>query len=239
MSSDASRRLASSRRTLSQAVSSAILDRIRAGEFSPGDRLPTEKAFMEEYGVGRNAVREAVQALVTLGLVDVRPGRGTTVLGIDSASALDPDVLSALLTAEAVGDLYAFRLLLEPEIARCAALRATDTDIAEIERRLEAFRLAYTEGAPVSRADDELHAAIASASHNPVYETVLQAISGLVANARRLTEKVPWATGRALTEHERVVAAIRARDAAAAERAMRQHIETAAKAIDAGRDSAR
>ena len=62
------------RQTLSQAVSAAVLDRIRSGEFGPGDRLPTEKSLMAEYGVGRNSVREAVQALVTLGLVDVRPG---------------------------------------------------------------------------------------------------------------------------------------------------------------------
>ena len=113
------------RQTLSQAVSAAVLERIRSGEFGPGDRLPTEKMLMEEYGVGRNSVREAVQALVTLGLVEVRPGRGATVIGIDSENALDSETLSALLKEEAVDDLCAFRRLLEAETSACAALRAT------------------------------------------------------------------------------------------------------------------
>jgi GntR family transcriptional repressor for pyruvate dehydrogenase complex len=235
MTSDTPRRHIAPRQTLSQAVSSAIIERIRSGEFSPGDRLPTEKGFMEEYGVGRNAVREAVQTLVTLGLVDVRPGRGATVRGIESATALDPEVLGRLLTEEAVDDLYAFRLLLEPEIARCAAEKATDTDLAAIEARLRAFHFAHAEGAPVSDVDDALHAAIARASHNSVYDTVLTAVSGLIANARRLTEGVPWATARAAAEHEEIVAAIRAGDAPAAQQAMRRHIEGAAEAIQAGR----
>ena len=117
------------RQTLSQAVSAAVLDRIRSGEFGPGDRLPTEKSLMQEYGVGRNSVREAVQALVTLGLVDVRPGRGATVIGIESDAVMDAETISVLLKEEAVDDLYAFRRLLEVEIASRAAVAATPRDL--------------------------------------------------------------------------------------------------------------
>ena len=127
------------RQTLSQAVSAAVLERIRSGEFGPGDRLPTEKMLMEQYGVGRNSVREAVQALVTLGLVEVRPGRGATVIGIESENALDSEILSALLKEEAVDDLCAFRRLLEAETSACAALNATGDQIAEIARCAAAF----------------------------------------------------------------------------------------------------
>jgi len=89
--------MAVGRQTLSQAVSAAVLERIRTGEFAPGDRLPTEKVLMQEYGVGRNSVREAVQALVTLGIVEVRPGRGATVIGIEPEDALDAEMVSVLL----------------------------------------------------------------------------------------------------------------------------------------------
>src|ERR1700751_6000810 len=99
------------RQTLSQAISAAVLERIRAGEFGPGDRLPTEKMLMEQYGVGRNSVREAVQALVTLGLVEVRPGRGATVIGVESENVLDAETLAALLKQEALADLCTFRRL--------------------------------------------------------------------------------------------------------------------------------
>jgi GntR family transcriptional regulator, transcriptional repressor for pyruvate dehydrogenase complex len=190
---------------------------------------------MEEYGVGRNSVREAVQALVTLGLVEVRPGRGATVIGIESENALDPETLAALLKEEAVDDLCAFRRLLEAETSACAAVHATDADIAEIARWKEAFEQAYAHGAPASSADDAFHAAIARASHNSVYATMLDAVSVLIANARRLTEAVPWAVPRAVEDHDRIVKAIRARDADAAADAMRRHIDSAIEAIHVGR----
>ena len=223
------------RQTLSQAVSAAVLERIRSGEFGPGDRLPTEKMLMQEYGVGRNSVREAVQALVTLGLVEVRPGRGATVIGIESVNALDAETLSALLKEEAVDDLCAFRRLLEAETSSCAARSATDEEIAEIARCQVAFEHAHASGAPVSAVDDAFHAAIARASHNSVYATMLDAVSVLISNARRLTENVAWAVPRAIEDHDRVLTAIRARDPEAAGAAMRRHIDSAIEAIHAGR----
>jgi len=223
------------RQTLSQAVSAAVLQRIRSGEFAPGDRLPTEKMLMDEYGVGRNSVREAVQALVTLGLVEVRPGRGATVIGIESENALDAETLSALLKEEAVDDLCAFRRLLEAETSGCAARNATDEEIDAIARCQVAFEHAHASGAPVSAADDAFHAAIARASQNSVYATMLDAVSVLISNARRLTENVPWAVPRAIEEHARVLAAIRARDHEAAGDAMRRHIDSAIEAIHVGR----
>ena len=227
--------MAVGRQTLSQAVSAAVLERIRTGEFAPGDRLPTEKVLMQEYGVGRNSVREAVQALVTLGIVEVRPGRGATVIGIEPEDALDAEMVSVLLKEEAIEDLYAFRRLLEIEIAARAAENATAADIEEIEHRLRVFQFAQTQGAPVSRADDEFHAAVARASHNAVYATMLDAVSGLIANARRLTERVPWASERAAVEHQRLFEAIKAHDPVEATEVMRTHLDSAIKAIRIGR----
>src|ERR1700712_715651 len=151
------------RQTLSQAVSAAVLERIRSGEFGPGDRLPTEKSLMAEDGVGRNSVREAVQALATLGLVDVRPGRGATVIGIESDAVMDAETISVLLKEEAVDDLYAFRRLLEIEIARKAATAATERDLEDIAASIRAFDSALELGRPVSKLDDEFHAAVARA----------------------------------------------------------------------------
>jgi DNA-binding FadR family transcriptional regulator len=223
------------RQTLSQAVSATLLDRIRSGEFAPGDRLPTEKMLMHEYGVGRNSVREAVQALVTLGLVEVRPGRGATVIGVESENALDAETLAALLKEDAVDDLCAFRRLLEAETASCAARQASSDELGEIVRCVAAYEHAHAQGGPVSSADSAFHNAIARASHNSVYATMLDAVSVLIANARRLSERVPWAIPRAIEEHARIAHAIEARDADAAAEAMRMHIDSAIEAIHLGR----
>jgi GntR family transcriptional regulator, transcriptional repressor for pyruvate dehydrogenase complex len=226
------------RQTLSQAVSAAVLDRIRSGEFAPGDRLPTEKSLMAEYGVGRNSVREAVQALVTLGLVDVRPGRGATVIAIDSDAVMDAETISVLLKEEAVDDLYAFRRLLEIEIASRAAIAATPDDIEGIAASIRAFESALEQGRPISRLDDEFHAAVAKASHNAIYATVLDAVSGLIANARRLSMNVPWASQRARVEHQQLYEAIAAHDAEAAGEIMGTHLDSAIEAIEEGRAKA-
>jgi GntR family transcriptional repressor for pyruvate dehydrogenase complex len=226
------------RQTLSQAVSAAVLDRIRSGEFGPGDRLPTEKSLMAEYGVGRNSVREAVQALVTLGLVDVRPGRGATVIAIDSDAVMDSGTISVLLKEEAVDDLYAFRRLLEIEIAARAAVAATAADLEGIAASIRAFDSALEQGRPISSLDDEFHAAVAKASHNAIYATVLDAVSGLIANARRLSMNVPWASQRAQVEHQRLYEAIVAHDPEAAAEIMGTHLDSAIEAIEEGRAKA-
>lgn len=226
------------RQTLSQAVSAAVLERIRSGEFAPGDRLPTEKSLMEEYGVGRNSVREAVQALVTLGLVDVRPGRGATVIGIESDAVMDPATISVLLKEEAIDDLYDFRRLLEIEIARKAAIAATERDLEDIAASIRAFDSALELGRPISALDDAFHAAVASASHNAIYVTMLDAVSGLIANARRLTASVPWASQRAGVEHQKLYEAIRAHDPHAASALMGTHLDGAIQAIQEGRANA-
>lgn len=222
------------RRTLSQAVTAAVLERIRAGELRPGDRLPTEKGLMAEYGVGRNAAREAVQALVAMGVVDVRPGRGATVLAIEGG-VMDTATVSALLGDQTIDDLYEFRRLLEIEIAERAAERATDEDLAETEAVLARFRRAHERGEPTSELDDEFHAALARSSHNALYITVLDAISGLIASARRLTWSVPWAVERAIAEHDEILAAVSAHDPAAAAEVMRRHLDGAIAAIREGR----
>lgn len=214
-----------------------MLQRIRSGEFAPGDRLPTEKKLMEQYGVGRNSIREAVQALVTLGLVEVRPGRGATVIGIESTRALDAETLSSLLKEEAVEDLYAFRELLEVEIASSAARHASAEDLQQIERYAGAYQFAYSRGAPVGPADDEFHAALARASHNSVYAIVLDAVTGLIANARTLSERVPWAVERAAIDHQQIFEAVKARDPDSAADLMRRHIKAATEATRAGRRS--
>lgn len=226
------------RQTLSQAVSAAVLERIRSGEFGLGSRLPTEKSLMAEYGVGRNSVREAVQALVTLGLVDVRPGRGATLIAIESDAALDSETISVLLKEEAVDDLYAFRRLLEVEIATRAAIAATPADLEDIAASIRAFESAHAQGRPVSTLDTEFHAALARASHNAIYATVLDAVSGLIANARRLTANVAWASTLTRVQHQRLYEAIAAHDPDAAAAIMGEHLDSAIKAIAEGRAQA-
>src|SRR3954463_15835174 len=82
---------------LSKSVSDDLLARITRGEYKAGDRLPSEQELMSAYGVGRNTVREAMQSLRTLGLVEIRPRLGAKVLDTGPQNAFADSAVSALL----------------------------------------------------------------------------------------------------------------------------------------------
>ena len=220
-------RYPSSQGTLSSQIHDDLLARIGRGEFNPGDRLPGEATFMAEYQVGRNTLREAVQGLVALGLLEVRPRRGAIVLAATPQQLFPTRVLAALLDTKSVMDLYDVRLVLETHAAGKAATNPEPGDIELIDDALAQFRLAHAAGAPVWEADLRFHQAIAIASQNSVVPRLLLTTHSLLAEARRATEAVPGAVERAIIEHAEIARAIKSGDVAGARQAMTRHIESA------------
>lgn len=186
---------------------------------------------MSRFGVGRNTVREAVQTLVSQGLLDVRPGRGTTVLGLDGGQAIAQQFLAAQLTDTAVDDLYAFRLLLETEIAARAAERADEDDKKAVSDALRQYQRAAEEGSGAYRKDVAFHAAIARASKNTAYIAALDAVANTLVAVRRRTDEVPGAVEQAALDHEAIAKFILDGNPDAARAAMHMHIETAKQAL--------
>jgi GntR family transcriptional repressor for pyruvate dehydrogenase complex len=221
-----------SRITLSQSVTDALLTRIRSGQLNPGDRLPTASELMTEFGVGRNTIREAMQALVVMGLVEVRPRIGATVRAASGTTAANALALSALLDDAAVRDLYEFRRAIEVAAAGLAAERATADEIAEIGRVASRYVYDVEHGMHGYEDDLALHQVIAHASHNVYFVKVLSDVAGLLAAARRETERVPGAADRASVEHVAIFEAIRDRSPERARAAMATHIDSAIWAVD-------
>jgi DNA-binding FadR family transcriptional regulator len=223
------------RRNLSQLISDELLERIRSGRLRAGDRLPTEQGLMAEFGVGRNVVREAIQHLVALDVVDVRPRRGIVVSEHGPSSALDALAMGALLDDQTVEDLYAFRMVIETAIAEEAAKRATTDDVTRITDSLERFRQSIGTQSGIFAADVDFHQRLASASGNVIYDRVLATLTDLLELYRRETDRVPGAPEKALVEHTAIADAIRAGDGDAAREAMAQHIRTAIETVDQAR----
>ncbi|WP_434971332.1 FadR/GntR family transcriptional regulator [Microbacterium sp. bgisy207] len=214
------------RRTLSASIADDLLLKIREGALAPGAKLPIEKELMAQYGVGRNTVREAVQSLVTMGYLDVRPRVGARVIGVPTADALETAAVAALLTGEAISDIYELRHTLETEIAFRASTMATTADHEHIGAALQDYERAARDGVDPYRADVAFHAALAHASHNVAFANVLEAASDLLLRARKLTDHVPGAVSLALEEHTTIAEAIFARDPEKARRAMQIHMDT-------------
>jgi GntR family transcriptional repressor for pyruvate dehydrogenase complex len=215
------------RRTIGQVIAEVLLERIQSGALQAGQRLPTQRELMEEFDAGANAVREATQALVMMGVIDVRPGRGATVLATPRESVLDFDTVAALLEGQAVVDLLEFRQVVEADMVERASSRATAEDIAQIWDAHERFAQVLAEGKSVYAGDIAFHRALAVASHNQVYVDVLDMLGNLLAIARQRTERVAESKEEALVEHDAIYRAVASGDAAAARDAMKKHLRTA------------
>jgi len=212
-----------------------LLSQLRNGSIRPGDRLPGEHELMRMLGVGRSSVREALRALITLGLVETRPGRGPVVV------ARSPNPLAGLgtgtdvadaLQKSAVLDLLEVRECLEGQAAALAAQRATPHDLVtieghalEIERRIKA-------GLTYFRANAVFHTAVARASHNNILaESVHRLVSQVRLYRERLMREIPGMPSGDVAEHWAVLDALKDRHPDRARAAMVAHIQRFAELV--------
>jgi GntR family transcriptional repressor for pyruvate dehydrogenase complex len=197
---------------------------ILSGTFKPGDLLPSERDISTQRGVSRSVVREALGRLASLGLVRSVHGSGTRV---EAPSSRQVTVGYQRLLARpdfCLEDLAAVRLPLETAIAALAAHRRTAADLARLEKAQKVLGNARRSLEAHARADLDFHLALADATGNPLFQVVLEPIQELLIASRRRTLG-RYGAEIAHRHHEKILAAVRAGDADAASRAMREHIE--------------
>lgn len=194
---------------------------LATGGLKPGDRLPTERDLAAATGVGRAAVRAALQDLESRGIVLRHVGRGTFIAPEETT------LTDAPAHQPSPAEIMASRLVLEPELMPLAVATATGADLAEMERCLRGGEQASS-SEEFERWDTALHHSFAVATHN----AVLISVSSLLVNARRqpiwggLKRRSfnPERHRCYCTEHEQIVAAVRERDPQTARDAMRDHL---------------
>jgi GntR family transcriptional repressor for pyruvate dehydrogenase complex len=211
---------------------------ISEGRLKGGDRLPPERDLAEKFVVSRTSVREALRALESLGLVEIRPGEGTFVREASIDTLVEPLALLMASQREATGELFEARRLLEPSLAALAASRATPEEIQEMERILEEQAREVAAGRTGLAQDAQFHAAIGVAAHNRAITRIAHAVMDLLTQSREDSLNTPGRPTRSHEDHRRVLAAVRARDAEAARGAMLEHI-TAVEALVLGAETGR
>jgi GntR family transcriptional regulator, transcriptional repressor for pyruvate dehydrogenase complex len=210
--------------TLGQEVAERLRSDLTSGAFKPGEKLPPERELMTRYSAGRNTVREAVQRLVALGMLEVKAGYGTTVSRADGRAAIAQSVAGRPLDEAALADLVEFRLLLEGEAAGLAAQRATTEDLALIREKLAEYQDAVRRSEEVYAHDVAFHRAISSATHNSFYLEVIDTSSQLFQEAMRAADRAPGDILKAAEEHALIAHHVLLGDGDAAGKAMRAHI---------------
>jgi GntR family transcriptional regulator, transcriptional repressor for pyruvate dehydrogenase complex len=202
-------------------IQSLIVERV----LEPGDLLPPERQLAERFGVSRNSVRDAIRALEVVGLVVARHGEGNVVADVSAEALVAPIATLLLRKRKLVAELLEFRKMFEPNLAALAAVRATTGEIGHLGEILDRQGEKALRGESTVQEDSEFHYAIAVAARNSVVRSLLDVVMELLRETRARSLQVEGRLERSLAGHRRVLEAIKARDAGAAERAVRQHIE--------------
>jgi GntR family transcriptional repressor for pyruvate dehydrogenase complex len=218
---------------LSQQVSRLLLSEIRSGAYKAGDRLPSELALAERYGVSRTALREALASLKQDGVVESRQGRGIIIKAPGEREAFRfSDVTEHMSQAEA-NYLYEMRAILESEAAALAAKRLAAKDAKRIKQYFDEMSHAVSQNESGDEAHSKFNDAITRASRNPFLVEFLDFLHGrlrsLAKELRLSTMKDPDRASLVLAEHEAICGSILARDVLGARETTLRHLRNAAQ----------
>ena len=220
---------------LSDTIAHELERRILDGALKPGDRLQPERELAAELGVSRPSLREAIQKLVSKGLLHSRQGGGTYVTDRLDAGFTDPWQEMLRQHPDIQADLLEFRGMLECEAAALAASRATEADLLRIGAAFERLEAVFAEGtspevlAQQVDADLSFHQAIAEAAHNVMFGHLTASLFRVIndhidRNLRHLRGQASnWLDLQG--QHQAIWDGIRRRDPAAARAAVRRHID--------------
>jgi DNA-binding FadR family transcriptional regulator len=217
------------RRKLSDEVLERLLRLVSEGNLKPGDAMPSERELMDRFGVGRPAIREAMQSLANMGLVTISHGERARVQEITAQSIIRQVDLSAHIMLQRSSDslehLKAARLFFERGMVREAAARATEEDVNRLRAIVEEQRALLGKAEEFMAADMRFHREIAAISGNPIFVSVSEAMLGWLKAYH--TELLLWSgkENYTLAEHAEIIAALERGDADAAEAAMVKHLQ--------------
>ena len=196
------------------------------GRFQPGEKLPNELELSESLGVSRTTLRDAIRTLTARGVLEVRRGKGTFVS--EQAGATDPFGFDRLDRVKGqLRDLFELRGIVEPQAARLACRRATETELEEILARGAEVEDCIRAGRDRTAADREFHTAIVRATHNEYMLRLLPLIHQAVATAVEAGEQQERLAADTLRDHALLLEFFRRRDGAGAEHAMAIHMRHA------------
>lgn len=212
------------RESISRIIIKRILGYIKNADLGPGDKLPSEKELMEKMDVGRSSIREALHALVTVDILETKPGKGYYVKRKSNIFYLPSggDLGEVLVEEQDFMFLVEVRKILEKKTAELAARRATDDDVERVKQVMEEVKEAAQGEENISDVTVKLHLALAKATQNPIMVQLLDKIVPMIVIKARLMELPPE---ESVEIHTGVVKALECRDKEALKSWVEDHLE--------------
>ncbi len=224
------------RETLTSQLIRSLSARIEQGGLKPGDKLPSEQELIEEFGVSRTVVREAISSLRAAGLVATQQGVGAFV----QSNALTPsfriDEANLDLLKEVIGVLE-LRIALEAEACALAAQRRQESHLAAMRLALDRMEAAINAEEDAVAPDLDFHRSIAEATGNVHFSHLFSYLGALMIPRTRLQTFRFFADDRleylrrVNREHEDIYQAIQRHDSDAARSAMRLHLSNSRERV--------
>ena len=205
---------------LSSEVIDQISQSILRGDYKPGHKLPPERDLASQLGVSRTVVREALRSLEIMGLVESQIGGGTFVKEHTIENALTPIANYFSSDDSVVDEIIETRKILEPEMVKLAAQRATQEDIEHIEASIAQMEQEDKMGLSGINGDTAFHFAVASAMLK-----ILSLIADLLHYTMKVSLRAEPEREVTIQGHKKVLEAIKAKDPVLASEYMREHLE--------------
>ncbi len=212
-------------------ISDQVFDQIREliyrGKLKPGEKMMPERELADAMRVSRTTIRDAIQRLVTMGLVIQKQGQGTFVKSYNSGE--QNPLAKAMQTQDAsIHDLLEVRMGLECNAAALAAMRADEQDIKSMEHSIEEMKQEISSGRLGTEADTSFHMAIAYATKNPLHILIMRnfydyLFYGIRENLAGLYENMEN-IDIIISQHNNIMDSIKARDSYQSYTSMKKHI---------------
>jgi GntR family transcriptional repressor for pyruvate dehydrogenase complex len=210
--------------SVGQQVVGQIVELIRTGNLRPGDRLPSERELVEIFGISRPSLRESMRALSVLGIIESRHGGGAFVTELDATTMLAPLDLFLALSKANFDDAFESRRIIEIEIVRKAAMKATRADIQDLSDMIAAHAKIQNDPVGFRILDSRFHEKLSAIAGNAVLRRVAYGLYNMGLDFRRRATEEPGLIAQSTQDHTRIAAAIAAQEPDRAAGAMTRHI---------------
>jgi len=215
---------------ITELVVQRIKELLERGELKAGSRLPPERELAEMLSISRPSLRTALKALSVMGIIRAKPGAGTYIADSIPEVFTEPMHFMTLINNTSVEELFEARRIIEAGLAELAAERATDADIAALNREIDGMRKAIGDPENFLKHDIRFHQAMARTANNKLMSGVMDTIAHLLYAIRRQTIARASDFDEAVVWHQKIVAAMQKHDGKRAKDMLSGHLRAAQSA---------
>lgn len=210
--------------SIGEQVLAQMKEQILNGGWKEGEKIPSENQLCETFGVSRVTVRQAIQKLVALGLLETRLGEGSFVKGYNLESFIKGVVPAEYLTADDLVEIMRFRLHFEPMVAGWAAAAVTDEQIVRMEETLRGMMEDQEDYNQYVKYDNDFHMLLTQSTGNQIASFISEMNKDVMLQSMKIITE-GFGTAHGINCHRRIIDALRERDAEKARQEMFFHVD--------------